>query len=444
MKTPLMILLVAILVQVASGFPFERAGTNRERYASWDDVNVVAHGLLQLGHGLKDHVDKYKDQMRDITAKLKALNSTLTELAKNIEGQGETPRTAARETEGRDRRAENSSSETRMEQLRKKQQEISARMERLEEKVEGALRRPGLDDHSGNNDSYHGDVSVIQRILEFQTKRMDELVEKIRQQQDKLEKQTIHLQALQGKVSQRKGKSLVRHRGKETALKGSPKHRNAPTGVASDCHELFLKGERDSGVYTIQPHNSQPFDVLCEMTSDGGWTVIQKRQDGSQNFNQLWEAYQKGFGSLNGEFWMGLENIHSLSQQGQKTLMVEFSDWRGEMQSVQYQFRLDGEENNYALHLQQGPTGGQEKALYTGASGLPFSTPDRDNDQRSDINCAKHLSGGWWFSDCGRANLNGRYPRKTLQRQRPRKQLAFWSAMTSHHNLLKTTMKIKS
>lgn len=29
--------------------------------------------------------------------------------------------------------------------------------------------------------------------------------------------------------------------------------------------------------------------------------MIQKRLDGSQNFNQLWESYKRGFGSLNGE-----------------------------------------------------------------------------------------------------------------------------------------------
>lgn len=196
-------------------------------------------------------------------------------------------------------------------------------------------------------------------------------------------------------------------------------------------------------MYTIQPLNSQPFDVLCEMTSEGGWTVIQKRLDGSQNFNQLWETYQKGFGSLRGEFWLGLENIHSLSKQGKNTLQVEISDLRGKVRPVQYQFQIDGEENNYALHLQLGSTDGQETTLVTGSSGLQFSTSDRDNDQRADLNCAKHLSGGWWFSDCGNANLNGKYPKRNVQRQQIRKQLAFWNTMTSHHHNLKTTiMKI--
>lgn len=101
------------------------------------------------------------------------------------------------------------------------------------------------------------------------------------------------------------------------------------SGGARDCHQLYVAGQRASGVYTIQPDGSEPFPVFCDMTSggscahhlpekpvkrqhfnhpnvfplvaEGGWTVIQKRHDGSQNFNQPWESYKRGFGSLSGE-----------------------------------------------------------------------------------------------------------------------------------------------
>ena len=54
--------------------------------------------------------------------------------------------------------------------------------------------------------------------------------------------------------------------------------------------------------------------VFCDTkTADGGWTVIQRRIDGSVDFNRSWSDYEKGFGDLNGEFWYGLKNMNCLT-----------------------------------------------------------------------------------------------------------------------------------
>ncbi|KAJ8951344.1 hypothetical protein NQ318_009280 [Aromia moschata] len=42
-----------------------------------------------------------------------------------------------------------------------------------------------------------------------------------------------------------------------------------------------------------------------------------------------------------------------------------------------------------------------------GSNNSPFSTYNRDND-RSSLNCASMLKGGWWWKSCGRG-LNGLY-----------------------------------
>ncbi|XP_029938508.1 angiopoietin-related protein 4-like [Salarias fasciatus] len=430
MKTPqLLIVLVTILVHAAAGFPTERRG--REKHASWDDVNVVAHGLLQLGQGLKEHVDKTKVQMRDVNAKLKAFNGSLVELERRQQEQDEALKSRQEEAEVRERKTSELAEEAmvKVEAVKKETEDIHSRMERLEEVLKG----PTLDD----NDHDHTGVSFIQFVA-AQNKRIDQLVEKIKQQQDKLEKQSVHLQALQSKVSHKRVKSH-RRRDEETVLRGAAEQTPTEAGLARDCHNLFVQGQKVSGVYTIQPENSQPFSVFCEMTSEGGWTIIQRRHDGSQSFNQQWDDYKKGFGSLNGEFWLGLDKIHSLSKQGRYVLQVELSDNEGQQQEVRYQFHLDGEQENFALHLgQESPSGLQENI----ARGVPFSTVDRDNDLAADINCAELLSGGWWFSNCGDSNLNGKYPRRPSVNRRHLfgKQAMFWTRKQGPARPLKTTL----
>lgn len=445
MKMPqLLILLLTILVHAAAAFPTDRrALAGREKHASWDDVNVVAHGLLQLGQGLKEHVDKTKAQMRDVNAKLKALNGTVAELERKQQEQDEVLKARSKEVEEeRERLVAELAEEVRVkaEEVQTKSEGIYARMDRLEEKLDEMLIKQTL----GSNNSDLTGAPFIQRLVADQNRRIDLLVEKIQQQQDKLEKQSLHLQTLQSKVAHKRVKSH-RRRDEETALRGEPEEQTTDTsGLARDCHDLFVRGQRASGVYTIQPENSQPFNVLCEMTSEGGWTVIQKRYDGSQSFNQLWENYKKGFGSLNGEFWLGLENIHSLSKQSQYILQVELSDWAGEQQrEARYRLHLDGEEKKFALHLEQEFSSGvQEKIMTNGESALPFSTADRDNDLAADVNCAELLSGGWWFSSCGESNLNGRYPRRpsALRRQQFRRQGMFWTSTKGQNNSVKTTL----
>ncbi|XP_068590961.1 angiopoietin-related protein 4-like [Cebidichthys violaceus] len=443
----LLILLLTILVHAAVAFPTDRrAQPGQDKHASWDDMNVLAHGLLQLGQGLKEHVDKTKAQMRDVNAKLKAFNGTVVELERKQQEQDEALKARSKEVEEereRERLVAELTEEVRVrvEEVKTQSEDIHTRMDRLEEKVDEVLKEQTL----VSNNSDHTGVSFIQRLVAAQNRRIDQLVEKIKQQQDKLEKQSLHLQTLQIKVAHKRVKSH-RRRDEETALRGEPEElsRDA-SGLASDCHDLFVQGQRASGIYKIQPQSSRPFNVLCEMTSEGGWTVIQKRQNGSKNFNQLWESYKKGFGNLNGEFWLGLENIHSLSKQGQYVLQVELSDWVGEQQQreARYRFQLDGEEKKFALHLEhESSSGAQENIMTTEEFGLPFSTADRDNDLAADVNCAELLSGGWWFSSCGESNLNGRYPRRPsmLRRQRSRRQEMFWSSTKGQNKSVKATL----
>ena len=78
-------------------------------------------------------------------------------------------------------------------------------------------------------------------------------------------------------------------------------------------------------------------------TDGGGWVVFQRRMDGTVDFYRNWADYVKGFGDLNGEFWLGLSKIHRLTQAANTTLRVDLADFEGEKRHANYStFKLPG------------------------------------------------------------------------------------------------------
>ncbi|EDO45477.1 predicted protein, partial [Nematostella vectensis] len=93
--------------------------------------------------------------------------------------------------------------------------------------------------------------------------------------------------------------------------------------------------------------------VFCDQeTSGGGWTVFQKRQDGSVDFYRNWTEYKHGFGDLQGEFWLGLEKIHRLTSVISNELRVDMEAEAGETAYAQYNiFSIASESKEYELHV---------------------------------------------------------------------------------------------
>ena len=151
------------------------------------------------------------------------------------------------------------------------------------------------------------------------------------------------------------------------------------------------------------------FNVYCDMRTDGGgWTVFQRRQDGSVDFYRGWNDYKAGFGQLTAEFWLGNDKIHRLTASRPSSLRVELEDWNGVRVYAKYgKFNIGDEQALYRL----------EVGSYSGTAGdslewhhnnMAFSTKDRDND-RSSTNCAVRCIGAWWYNSCQHSNLNGKY-----------------------------------
>uniref|UniRef100_A0A8C9SCJ6 Si:ch211-203k16.3 n=1 Tax=Scleropages formosus TaxID=113540 RepID=A0A8C9SCJ6_SCLFO len=177
--------------------------------------------------------------------------------------------------------------------------------------------------------------------------------------------------------------------------------RNCPV----DCASIYYNGVRRSGVYTVVPSmGAMPVEVFCDMdTEGGGWTVIQRRQDGSVSFDRTWKEYKEGFGDLHTEFWLGNEHIHELSVQGDYSLRINLEDWSGKRKHTLYEnFSIDAETNRYRLHV-TGFSGTVEDSFSWYHDKQSFSTPDTGNI------CAEISHGGWWYHQCFFANLNGVY-----------------------------------
>ncbi|KAM3867223.1 fibrinogen-like protein 1 [Diretmus argenteus] len=201
-----------------------------------------------------------------------------------------------------------------------------------------------------------------------------------------------------------------------------PRTKQTQDTQSRDCSEIFSSGSRSSGVYSIRPHGrSSAVTVYCDMTEGGGWTVIQRRIDGTENFNRSWAGYKDGFGNMtseSGEFWLGNDNLHYITAQGDYSLRINLEDFEGNQRYAEYKnFSVDHEKDHYrlAFGVYSGTAGdalsGSYKAdvsLWASHQGVKFSTYDQDNDNYNG-NCALEDKGGWWFNKCHSAHLNGRY-----------------------------------
>ena len=177
----------------------------------------------------------------------------------------------------------------------------------------------------------------------------------------------------------------------------------------NNCKDALTRGQDTSGVYTIQPDNQPAFQVYCDMETDGGgWTVFQRRMDGSVDFYRYWTDYQQGFGNLSGEFWLGLDKIHRLTSTGTE-LQVDLQDFEGNSVYAKYtSFSVGDSASKYILTV-SGYNGTAGDSLAAHHNGAKFSTRDQENDVDSRDNCAQRFKGGWWYSSCHLSNLNGLY-----------------------------------
>ena len=192
------------------------------------------------------------------------------------------------------------------------------------------------------------------------------------------------------------------------------------TSVNGSCCQVKSNEFKFSTSLKSHVYNITNFCGDCELTAEGycdavtdggGWLVVQRRQDGSVDFNRGWVDYEEGFGSLTGEFWYGLRPLHCLTNQGQWQLRIDFTFTNGTKSYLSYtNFSVGPSNSQYQLSI-SGFTGiTTDPFTEHPLNGMKFTTKDRDNDKCVG-NCAisgtgGRYAGGWWYMCCSYIHLN--------------------------------------
>ncbi|XP_063429110.1 fibrinogen gamma-B chain-like [Mytilus trossulus] len=205
-----------------------------------------------------------------------------------------------------------------------------------------------------------------------------------------------------------------------------------------DCTGIDVN--HGSGVYTIYPKGIGSLRVYCDLETNntgGGWTVFQHRENGDEDFYRKWTDYEKGFGNLQREFWLGNSKINAITAQGRYELMVLIQAFDSSKAHARYDhFKIGDATSNYTLYV----------GKYSGTAGNSLETNCHEQFTTKDVSqCAEREEAAWWFNECNictLSNLNGKY----LTRKHKSYGGIYWFTWKNSSTLLlkSTTMMMRS
>lgn len=157
-----------------------------------------------------------------------------------------------------------------------------------------------------------------------------------------------------------------------------------------------------AGTYLIHPGRT-PLETWCA----NGTTLLQRRLNGSVEFNRNFTDYINGFGIPASEYWLGLETMHILTSNNCTSMRIDMVDIYGAFWYAQYDyFSVGSADTGYVLNV-SGFKGNASDA-FDYQNHMEFSAIDLDRDI-SNTHCAGNYEGGWWYSHCQHVNINGKY-----------------------------------
>ncbi|KAM8714704.1 hypothetical protein ACLKA7_001114 [Drosophila subpalustris] len=182
--------------------------------------------------------------------------------------------------------------------------------------------------------------------------------------------------------------------------------------------KLYKSNNATQRIQEVTIHEIRNFPVFCDSELvDSGWTVIQRRQDASVSFERNWSDYRKGFGDMQGSFFIGLEKLYLITNERPHELYVHLKSFENETRFARYDhFQIGDESESYKLKSIGKYSGDAGDSFSNFHNNMKFSTFDQDNDE-STFNCAAEWLSGWWFKNCAYSNLNGLYRDDVLNLQ---------------------------
>ncbi|XP_041448336.1 fibrinogen-like protein 1 [Drosophila obscura] len=234
------------------------------------------------------------------------------------------------------------------------------------------------------------------KLKDEQIKQKDDQIklkdDQIKQKDDQIKQKDEQIKNLRKQINGKVGKIIV----KVEEIKN----------LREDVKMISCLNSGSDDIFKMKVKGMEQFESPCDSPR---WTVIQRRINGSVDFNRNWTDYKNGFGDERGSFFLGLNKIHLMTLVQPHELYIQLRDVNGTTKYARYDdFKVGSENEAYKL---------KSLGEYSGTAGdsfsynldMKFTTLDRDNDMLEKRNCAEKHAGGWWFNACSRSSLNAKY-----------------------------------